>query len=116
MYLLLGQFALGFGSYPIIPLGYTILYDFFSDSYRPVAVVIVNAVGYFFLLFKRICNIFIGHHLSHVNQLVQLLSHLHSHSFDIAAFCCMCILTIISLHSNEQKSTIISTRCTRSNR
>lgn len=48
MYLLLGQFALGFGSYPIIPLGYTILYDFLSDSYRPVAVVIINAVGYFF--------------------------------------------------------------------
>lgn len=45
MLLLMGQFALGFGSYPIIPLGYTILYDFLSDSFRPVAVVMINAVG-----------------------------------------------------------------------
>lgn len=44
--LVVGQFLLGFGSYPIIPLGYTILYDFVSDTFRPIAVIIVNTVGY----------------------------------------------------------------------
>ena len=43
--LIIAQFMLGFGSYSILPLGYTILYDFFSDSFRPIAVIIVNAVG-----------------------------------------------------------------------
>ena len=43
--LIVAQFMLGFGSYPILPLGYTILYDFVSDSYRPIAVIIVNSVG-----------------------------------------------------------------------
>jgi hypothetical protein len=42
---MIAQFMLGFGSYPIVPLGYTILFDFFSDRFRPIAVIIVNAVG-----------------------------------------------------------------------
>jgi MFS family permease len=50
MILIIGQFVLGFGSYSIFPIGYTLIADFFSDKFRPIAVIIVNSIGYLFNL------------------------------------------------------------------
>ncbi len=43
---IIGQFLIGFGSYALVTLAYTLLSDFCSDSLRSKAIVIANSVWY----------------------------------------------------------------------
>jgi MFS family permease len=43
---IIGQFLIGFGSYALVTLAYTLLSDFCSDGLRSKAIVILNSVWY----------------------------------------------------------------------